>query len=147
MIDAFSQGVRKNTMHLFEKTNYGFKVSVSGYFSLDAAKEWWQDYLVIIEQVKSHWGRDFGQFVDLRGFKPGDEEAQKYITSGMELFKKSGGGRSIVLFDSPIGAMQVKRLAKESGIYQWARFIDFQTHPTFEVVVEQWLVHGQDPDQ
>lgn len=133
-------------MHTFETTTYGFKFSISGFFSLEAAQKWCDDYLGMLEKTVKSGRKKFGQFADLRGFKPGPPEAQKYITDTMKKFKEAGGERSIVLFDSPLAAMQIRRLAKEADIYQWERYIDSQTHPDFDNIVIDWLVKGLDPD-
>lgn len=132
-------------MFTFDVTPYGFKFHSQGYFSIEASQTWLDGYKKIIAQV-SKKGKPFGQFADLRDFKPGPPEAQQAITDGMKVFKAAGGQRSIVLLDNPIAAMQIKRLAKESGIYEWERYIDIITHPNFEPIVDAWLTKGTDPD-
>jgi len=62
------------------------------------------------------------------------------------LTKAAGGQRSIVLFDSRLAAMQIKRLAKDSGLYEWERYIDTETYLDFEKIVLAWLNEGKDPD-
>jgi hypothetical protein len=43
--------------------------------------------------------------------------------------------------------MQFKRIAKETGIYQWERYIDSNANPTWEQAGVDWLVKGTDPDK
>ena len=132
-------------MYSFEVTDYGFMFISNGFFSLEVAKAWNADFHKTLEKVVQI-GRPFGQFADLRGFKPGPPESQAYITESMKAFKKAGGRRAIVLFDTHLATMHIKRLAKESGIYEWERYIDAETFPNFEKVVLAWLNEGADPD-
>lgn len=132
-------------MLTFAETPYGFTFRNSEFFTPDVAQRWSTEYRDIIKRVAAK-GRPFHQFVDLRGFRVGPPETQAVIAEGMRFFKASGGGRSIVLMDSAIAVNQVRRLAKESGMYAWERYIDIATHPNYEPVVTAWLVEGKDPD-
>jgi hypothetical protein len=89
----------------------------------------------------------FGVFVDMRGLKPLSEEAQKVMVRGQALYKKAGMKRSVVVLASAVIAMQFRRLAKESGIYEWERYLDPSTHPDFESVGVAWLEKAADPDK
>ncbi len=71
---------------------------------------------------------------------------KKIVMEAMEKFKALGGVRSVVIFDSPIGAMQVRRLARETGVCAYERYLDSQTTPDFEKVGLAWVMDGKDPD-
>ncbi len=49
------------------------------------------------------------------------------MEEGQKEYKERGMTRSVVILDSAIMAMQFKRLAKDTGIYQWERYIDAST--------------------
>lgn len=66
---------------------------------------------------------------------------------GSKEYKSKGMKRSVVILDSAIMAMQFKRLAKDTGIYEWERYIDASTHSNWEKLGEEWIVNGIDPDR
>lgn len=55
--------------------------------------------------------------------------------------------RSVVILESTIITMQFKNIAKETGIYQWERYLDASKVPNFEEVGKKWLINGIDPDK
>jgi len=128
-----------------EAVPYGLTFHSKGFATAEDAKAWLEDYRAVLK-VLAQKGKPFGQFADLRGYKPRAPEAQAYIAESMKAFKAAGGQRSIVLFDSRLASMQIKRLAKDSGLYEWERYIDTETYPDFEKVVLAWLNEGKDPD-
>ena len=133
-------------MYSFEKTKYGLKMQLTDFFSFELAQDFYKQYAIFMEEMKKENPNGFCQFGDLRGYKAGPPEAQKYINDAMHKFKEVGGKRSIVLFDNPVTVMQIKRLAKQSGIDQGERYIDSQTYPDFEKIVHAWLVDAVDPE-
>jgi hypothetical protein len=66
----------------------------------------------------------FGVFVDMRTLKPLPEDAQKVMEEGQKLFKQKGMTRSVVIVTGALTKMQFKRIAQETGIYEWERYID-----------------------
>lgn len=88
----------------------------------------------------------FNIFVDMRGLKPLPPEAQKEMETGQKLYKGKGMARSVVIVDNPTTQMQFKRLAKQTGIYQWERYIDASSKPNWEQVGLDWINNGKDPD-
>ena len=55
--------------------------------------------------------------------------------------------RSAVALANSIIALQFRRLAQDSGIYQWERYVDGSTEENWEKVAESWIVNGKDPDK
>lgn len=43
--------------------------------------------------------------------------------------------------------MQFKRIAQETGIYQWECYIDEQSDPNWERTGIDWIKNGVDPDK
>jgi hypothetical protein len=66
----------------------------------------------------------FGVLVDMRMLKPLKPEAQGVMVEGQRAYKQHEMQRSAVAVANAIIALQFKRLAEESGIYQWERYID-----------------------
>jgi len=55
--------------------------------------------------------------------------------------------RPVVILDSATVTSQFQRLAKESGIYAWERYINGSKNPDCENVGIAWLKHSTDPDK
>jgi hypothetical protein len=131
-------------MYKIEKQPYGYKLTFSGFIQVDEMKAWVNDTKTALsgQQVK-----DFGVFVDMRNLKPLPEDAKAAMVAGQMLFQMKGMARSVVILNTPIIAMQFQRLAKESGIYKWERYLDVQTVKDYEKVGINWIVKSIDPDK
>ena len=79
--------------------------------------------------------------------KPLDNDTQNEMVSGQKLYKQKGMERSAVILASAIITSQFKRLAHDSGIYAWERYIDASSHPDWEKIAENWISKGIDPDK
>lgn len=88
----------------------------------------------------------FGIFVDMRSLKPLTTDAQATMQEGQKLFKGKGMTRSVVIVDSAVTKMQFQRIAKETGIYEWERYIDASKTANWEDLGRKWLVNNIDPD-
>ena len=53
--------------------------------------------------------------------------------------------RNAVVLNSAIASLQARRIAKETGISEWVRYIDSSTEPDWERVAMEWLTAGADP--
>jgi hypothetical protein len=131
-------------MYKIEKQNYGYKLTFSGQIQKAEMKTWVQEAKNVLsgQQVK-----EFGVFVDMRELKPLDPDTSAAMVEGQVAFKEKGMVRSVVILSNPIIAMQFRRLGKESGIYQWERYLDSQSTKDFEKVGEDWITKGVDPDK
>ncbi len=129
-------------MFKIDRKPYGFHL-VFGDFILKAEMEQW-----LQESKKMLAGQkdSFGVFVDMRALKPLPTDSQDVMVKGQQLYKQAGMIRSVVILDNTITTMQFKRLAKESGIYEWERYIDASTALNWEKAAVEWLVSGTDPD-
>lgn len=129
-------------MYKIEKKDFGFKLTFGGFIEKEEMEQWVQ------ESKKALLGKmgEFSVFVDMRTLKPLPADAQEVMVNGQKLYRQAGMVRSVVILDNTITTMQFKRLAKESGIYEWERYIDASTTPKWELVGLGWLVKGTDPD-
>ncbi len=54
--------------------------------------------------------------------------------------------RSVVIVDSALTKMQFQRIAKQTGIHAWERYIDASSITDWEKVGIDWINKGIDPD-
>jgi len=130
-------------MFKIDRENYGYKLTFSGTIKADEMEQWVEESK---KELASQAGK-FGVFVDMRNLKPLDESAQKKMEAGQKLYKQKGMERSVVVLDSALLTMQFKRIAKETGIYDWERYINAAVTPNWEEVGINWITKGVDPDK
>jgi hypothetical protein len=131
-------------MYKIEKKTYGYQLTFSGQIKADEMKAWAKETEAVLNAQPV---KQFGVFVDMRDLKPLLDDAKAEMVKGQTLFKQKGMVRSVVILSTPIISMQFQRLAKESGIYQWERYLDSQTTKNYEKVGEDWITKGIDPDK
>lgn len=129
-------------MYQIERLHYGFKLIFAETISADQMKEW----VSASEKVLAEKTGTFGVFVDMRTLKPLQPEAQEHMKTGQKLFKEKGMQRSAVILNDAIITLQFKRIAKETGIYAWERYIDASKFKNWEEIGINWLTKGIDPD-
>ncbi len=74
-------------------------------------------------------------------------ESQKHMEDGQKLYKEKGMSRSVVILANTTTKMQFKRIAQQTGIYQWERYIDETSNPNWEKAGVDWIQNGIDPDK
>lgn len=140
---AFENKGRRNIMYGIQKTSYGYKLKFGGFIQDDEMKKW-------VEESKrtllNKTGK-FGIFVDMRELKPLDSNSQAIMREGQKLYKDKGMERSVVIVSTALTRSQFKRIAKETGIYQWERYIDTSSNPDWEKAGIDWIKYGKDPDK
>ncbi|MGB3468018.1 MAG: hypothetical protein WBA74_22220, partial [Cyclobacteriaceae bacterium] len=87
----------------------------------------------------------FGLLADLRNMKTLPAESRDILENGQQLFRDRGMARSVVIFEDSITAVQFKRIAKNTGIYDSERYIDAQLHHDWNDQGEVWIVEGKEP--
>jgi len=75
------------------------------------------------EKVLASQAPGFGVFVDMRTLSALPPESQKHMEEGQKLFKQKGMVRSAVALNSAITTMQFKRIAIDTGIAKWERYL------------------------
>ena len=130
-------------MYKIERQDYGFKLTFADFIKADEMRQW------VEESKKALAGAPpaFGIFVDMRDLKPLPQDAQAAMQDGQKLYKQKGMQRSVVILNSTILTMQFKRIAKETGIYDWERYIDASSVPNWEKVALDWIKNEIDPDK
>ncbi len=129
-------------MITWKRTDYGFHFTLSNPITLDESEKWKEE----VEQAVVQLHEDFHVFVDMRncelvpvGSKPNLEEGQTFC-------KNNGMVRSVIILGDQMTVMQMKIMAKKTGIYQWERYIDASHNPEWERIGMDWILHAIDPD-
>jgi hypothetical protein len=130
-------------MYKIEKTDFGAKLTFDGYMKQDEMAKW----VVESKQFISSLPSKFGVFVDMRGLKPLALDTEMEMQKGQKLYKEKGMERSVVILANAVTTMQFKRIAQETGIYQWERYIDASKVSNWEEIGKNWLVKAEDPDK
>jgi hypothetical protein len=130
-------------MYEIEKKPWGFKLTFGGFIQAPEMNQWKRES----EQALSSQAGKFGVLVDMRSLKPLPADAQAVMVEGQQKFKSKGLERSAVILDSAITTAQFRRLAKESGIYAWERYISAADSRSWEQEGLDWVIKGVDPDQ
>jgi hypothetical protein len=130
-------------MYNIEKKNYGFKLTFEGFIKEDEMAKWKSE---VVKALNTNFTK-FGVFVDMRTLKPLPVETQTLLQEGQKLFKAKGMERSVVILANAGITMQFQRIAKQTGIYQWERYINATTNPVWENAGLDWLEKAKDPDK
>ncbi len=130
-------------MYKIEKTPFGFRLTFGGFLSKDELEKW------VAESQKALASKSgkFGILVDMRTLKPLPPDVQKTMENGQKLYKGAGMERSAVVLNNAVTTMQFRRIVKETGIYQWERYVDASKVTNFEQVCTAWITKGVDPDK
>ncbi len=129
-------------MYSIAKTSYGVKVEFGGFLQAPELAKWVAESKALLERMKP----GFGVFVDMRTLKPLSPDAQQEMQAGQKLYKEKGMTRSVVILDGALTTLQFRRIAQETGIDQWERYIDAQKTPDYEARGIAWLTSGKEPE-
>jgi hypothetical protein len=130
-------------MYKIEKKSFGFKLIFADSIEEAEMKQWVHDAK---KELAGQSGK-FGVLVDMRTLKPLKPEVQAVMVEGQKEFKVKGMERSAVALANSVIALQFKRLAQESGIYQWERYVDGSKDASWERTAEAWITSAKDPDK
>jgi hypothetical protein len=130
-------------MYKIEKKDYGYKLTFGGFIQPDEMKTWVDESKKALATAPAK----FGIFVDMRELKPLSKDAQEHMQEGQKLYKAKGMARSVVILANAITKMQFQRIGKETGIYEWERYIDISSSPDWERIAVDWISKGIDPDK
>lgn len=127
-------------MYSIENTDYGLKLTFSGTVTAQEMRRWAEE----VPGACRRAGSSFGVFVDMRELKPLVPEAQDVMVKTQAGIKAAGLVRSCVILSSKILTMQFERLARESGIFEYERYVDAGSNPDFENLAMDWIKNGVD---
>ena len=130
-------------MYRIEKVNWGYRITFGGSCPVEEIAKWLEKSRKILADQEE----EFFVFVDMRTIIPLSREAQVHIQEGQKHYKLRGMLRSAVILSSPVVAAQFRRIAGETGIGRWERYIDASTVPDWEEVGMDWLLKEIDPEK
>jgi hypothetical protein len=130
-------------MHNIAKQNYGYQLTFGGNIDLDEIKRWREKSRAALVGAP----KTFGVLIDMRSLGPGGlrPEAQPVMVDGQEMYRKAGMVRSCVILQSATVTMQFQRLAKESGIDSYERYINAAAHPDWQTKAIAWIENKVEP--
>ena len=129
-------------MYKIERKDYGVRLTFGDFIKVDEMTNWVEESKTVLGSISG----GFSVFVDMRTLKPLPKDSQAKMEEGQKFYKQSGMVRSVVILDNSITTMQFKRIAKETGIYEWERYIDASSTPNWEEAGVKWIVDGISPD-
>jgi len=128
-------------MYKIEKTSWGYELTFGGNMSPEEVSQWHQDWADVL---KDQLG-PFSVFVDMRTLIPLSKEAMKPLAEGQRLARRNGMIRSVVIVQNPATASQFRRIAGDTGINQWERYIDATGADNWKELGMNWILQGIDP--
>jgi hypothetical protein len=128
-------------MHKIERKTSGFLLTFADIIHAAEMRDWVAESRQALESENGA----FCVIVDMRTLAPLTAEAQQAMVEGQKLYRERGMTRSSVIVNNAVTAIQFRRLAKQSGIYQWERYFDGTQPGCFEAAVA-WGRDGVDPD-
>ena len=132
-------------MHRIEETKYGYKLVLEGFLQRDEVGQLLADMKAKIKPREK--GQTFPLLLDMRKSNAFPSDAREILKQCLLFCKESGMQRNAVILASAIATLQARRIAKETGIDRWARYIDASTRPNdWEKVAVDWLIRGVEPD-
>lgn len=130
-------------MYKIEIKDYGYKLTFADFIKAEEMQDWVKES----EKALSKASKEFGVVIDMRALKPLPQDSKEHMQTGQTLFKRKGMVRSAVILDSAITTGQFKRIAKETGIYEWERYLDASKVADHEKIAVDWVQKGIDPDK
>ncbi len=129
-------------MYSIEQTDYGMKMTFSGFIELEELQQWAGELAGIMPKLPP----EFYVLVDMRGCQPLPEDAQQFMLAGQKKAVELGVKRTAVILDDFVTTLQFKRIGQETGMYpDHERYINAED-ADWEQKAMDWLVHGVDLD-
>ena len=127
---------------MIEKKYYGFHLTFGGKLSAEEMTAWLEESREALQGCK----RGFGVFVDMRELELNSPDVQSIFEAGQRYYKDMGMARSVVILRNPTLAIQFKRIALQSDIYDYERYVDASLNENWEEIGLKWVIEGIDPD-
>ncbi len=129
-------------MYKIELLASGYILTFAGIIGKEEMLAWADESKRRLEKAPS----TFGVIIDMRDLSPLPPEAQKIMVVTQALYKEKGMQRSAVILNNKATAEQFMRLAHESGIYAFERYLDASATSDWGKVAVAWVKEGIDPD-
>lgn len=131
-------------MYRIAKKNFGYQLTFEDRIDVAEMTRWRDE----VQAALAGAPQSFGVLIDMRSLKPGgiQPDAQKVMVDGQGLFKKAGMQRSCVILQSATITMQFERIARESGIFAFERYVNAARMPDWETKALAWIQNRIDPN-
>jgi len=131
--------------HMFkiEKTDLGFYLTFAGDMTKPELQKWYEES----EQVLTGQHGAFGVIIDMRTLAPLPHEAQAMMVLGQSMYRNHGMQRSCVILEDAITTIQFMRLARQSGIFKYERYVDASAHRDWLAIARSWVRDAITPAQ
>jgi hypothetical protein len=130
-------------MYSIDKKPWGFQLVFAGTIDTDEMVRWVKESEAVLASQQDK----FGVFVDMRTLAPLSSDAETQMQNGQKMFKAKGMERSVVILNNALLTMQFRRIARETGISAWERYIDASKFPDWEKMGEAWLTTATEPKE
>ncbi len=130
-------------MYRIDKRSYGVHLTFGGYIPKKELERWLAESKDTIEFLPD----EFVVFVDMQQMELLPPESRQAMLDGQRYYRAYGMQRSVVILKDKVTMLQFKGIAKETGIYEWERYIDANAEPNWEQVGLDWVIHSIDPDK
>jgi hypothetical protein len=134
---------RIRTMYKIEKTDLGFQLTFGGDMTEAELETWYQESAGVLTGMHI----PFGVIIDMRTLAPLPIEAQTVMVKGQAMYRSCGMQRSCVILEDAITTIQFMRLAKQSGIFKYERYINASVHKDWRQVARSWVRDAVAPPQ
>lgn len=129
-------------MYSIEKTDYGIRITFGGFIKLDEMQQWYEESKEALADIPP----DFKVLVDIREVSIIPQDSAEILEQGQQFYESKGMLRSVVITGDSLVQQQLKRLARESGIFPYERYIDASSTPDWEKLGVRWLEKNIDPE-
>jgi hypothetical protein len=130
-------------VYKIDKTDLGFYLTFAGDMTKVELESWYEES----EQVLTKQQGPFGVIIDMRTLALLPAEAQGVMVRGQSMYRSHGMERSCVILQDAITTIQFMRLAKQSGIFKYERYIDASTHRGWLAEARNWVTNAIAPAQ
>jgi hypothetical protein len=128
-------------VYKIDKTDLGFNLTFAGDMTKDEVEKWYTES----EQALIGQQSPFGVIIDMRTLAPLPVEAQEVMVRGQSMYRSRGMERSCVILDDAITTIQFMRLARQSGISKYERYINASAHRDWLAKARNWVRHAIAP--
>lgn len=132
---------RGTPVYRIQPTAYGFRLCFAGRMDSEEMAGWSLESERILAPMAGTWG----VLVDMRELKPLDRDAALIMASAQACYRDHGMVRSAVGLAGAQLKLQFERLARESGIHAYERYLDVETTLDWEARGIRWITEGVEP--
>ena len=126
-----------------ERTPYGFRFYFISPITAEETRDWCDEVAAILDGKK----RDFCVFADFQKCELFPAECKPLLEEGQTLCRDHGMVRSVVVLKDEITAMQLRIIARKTGILKWERYVSCEDNPNWQEQAMGWLLNATEPEE